>query len=203
MSSFKSSDFILIVAPTQEIAQTIQKTFSVEKSQILLENEVKSLNSSSQYDGIVYHSVTNENSHNLKSLSSVLKNGGSFILQEPKLQEREKEIFMNLTLAGFVDVKKNQDNFVSVKPNWKIGTGQLLPKKRNQTETNTKPQTKVWSLNSSDITEEDLVDENNLLEDEDLKIPKKQNMDCETGPRKKACKNCSCGRAELEKKRRS
>jgi len=196
--AFKNSDSILIIAESQESAELIQKNLSVEKFQLLLESEVNTLNKNSQYDGIYYQTSKSDNSKILTELSSILKPGGTFILQEQKIQEREKEIFMNLTLAGFIDIKKGENTFFSIKPNWKIGTGQLLPKKRNQEAINTKPQPKVWSLNPSDITEEDLEDETKLLEEEDLKVPKKQNMDCETGPKKKACKNCSCGRVELE-----
>lgn len=202
--TFQPTDSILIIAPSQEVADSIRKTITVEKAQIVLESEVTSQTNPTEFDGIIYQSSLADNTQILSKLSSFLKSGGHFVLREANLQEREKEIFMNLTIAGFVDIKKESSQFCSVKPNWKIGSGQILPKKRSQgeekkstTASSNSSSSKVWALNASDITEEELEDESKLLEEEDLKIPK-QTFDCETGPKKKACKNCSCGKAEEE-----
>ncbi|MBA0584487.1 hypothetical protein Gorai_015295, partial [Gossypium raimondii] len=47
----------------------------------------------------------------------------------------------------------------------------------------------------------DLIDEDSLLTEEDLKKPQLPPVgDCEVGSTRKACKNCTCGRAEQEEK---
>ena len=47
----------------------------------------------------------------------------------------------------------------------------------------------------------DLIDEDSLLTEEDLKKPQLPPVgDCEVGSTRKACKNCNCGRAEAEEK---
>ncbi|XP_060210322.1 anamorsin homolog [Lycium barbarum] len=47
----------------------------------------------------------------------------------------------------------------------------------------------------------DLIDEDSLLTEEDLKKPQSPGVgDCEVGKTRKACKNCTCGRAEAETK---
>lgn len=43
-----------------------------------------------------------------------------------------------------------------------------------------------------------LIDESSLLSEADLAKPQRGPDDCEVGSTKKACKNCSCGRAEME-----
>jgi len=44
--------------------------------------------------------------------------------------------------------------------------------------------------------DQNLIKEDDLLEKEDLLVKPKSNDDCETTSERKACKNCSCGRAE-------
>ena len=49
--------------------------------------------------------------------------------------------------------------------------------------------------------DDDLIDEDALLTEEDLKKPQLPSVgDCEVGSTRKACKNCTCGRAEAEEK---
>jgi len=205
---FKASDTILVVAPSQEIANEESSPFQIKNIQVILTSELeKSLNTT--FDGILSINSSGHNSQQLTQLVKHLKPGSTLVIRDP-LQSQEKDVFMALTIAGAVDVQKKSHEkfleFVCVKPDWQIGSAQVLNRKKKaspaQNEQQQKPvASKVWTLGSDDITEGDLEDENKLLEQEDLIIPKKKLPDdCETGPRKKACKNCSCGRAEEELK---
>ncbi|CAL5403885.1 unnamed protein product [Camellia sinensis] len=76
------------------------------------------------------------------------------------------------------------------KPSWKIGSSFSLKSKPTK------------SLPKVQIDDDmDLIDEDSLLTEEDLKKPQLPPIgDCEVGSTRKACKNCSCGRAEEEEK---
>ncbi|GER40080.1 anamorsin homolog [Striga asiatica] len=75
------------------------------------------------------------------------------------------------------------------KPTWKIGSSFSI-KKVSQAL----PKVQI----DDDV---DLIDEDSLLTEEDLKKPQLPPVgDCEVGSTRKACKNCTCGRAEAEEK---
>ena len=75
-----------------------------------------------------------------------------------------------------------------VKPNYATGAKHAIKLKK-------KPVADAWSTQTTG--EETLVDESSLLTDADLAKPVLAD-DCEVGATKKACKNCTCGRAEQE-----
>ncbi len=79
--------------------------------------------------------------------------------------------------------------FFAQKPSYSVGSGAKLSFK---SKPKSKPQ--VWAVSGGD---EDLEDEDALLDKSDLVIP-----DTKPGcaPKKKACKDCTCGRAEEESK---
>ena len=101
---------------------------------------------------------------------------------------------------GFIDISNNNGLITAKKPSWDLGTSFSLSTKTQsvkQSVTVTQPTTSVW-LASDDLMDDDLVDDSDLLEDEDLKAPVNQTFDCGTGSKRKACKNCTCGAADLE-----
>ncbi|XWS31545.1 hypothetical protein CRYUN_Cryun23aG0085400 [Craigia yunnanensis] len=75
------------------------------------------------------------------------------------------------------------------KPSWKIGSSFAIKKiMKNPLE-----------IQMDD--DSDLLDEDSLLTEEDLKKPQLPPVgDCEVGSTRRACKNCTCGRAEQEEK---
>jgi hypothetical protein len=64
------------------------------------------------------------------------------------------------------------------------------------------PLANTWKATSVDDDGDEFVDEDALLDEDDLKRPVLPGVDdCEVEKAgKKACKNCTCGRAELEEK---
>jgi len=168
---------------------------------------------------VVAH-IQGETKDTLKRIASSLKPGANLTVREILLKDTtnnisartQKELFLDLTMAGFVDVKQTGSQssdihdvgdlsdkvfsleFNCVKPNWEIGSSVAikLPLKKPQSQPT---KTNVWTLSST--AEDDLIDEDSLLEEDDLLKPKKKD-DCEVDKSgaKKACKNCSCGRKE-------
>jgi len=201
------------------------------------------------YDGVLSISFEPHNEKTLVELCKKLKPGSSLVLREPILLSSsdinkaklrtEKELFLVLTVSGFVDAKKNASykpqreemeqlitrlcersdysrqfleqnlslvEFSANKPDWQIGASEAirLPLSKKTKIEDKKIETKkpvVWTLAADDVAEADLEDEDTLLGDEDLIKPmtnKKDDCDVGKGGQRKACKNCSCGRKELE-----
>ncbi|CAN1812241.1 Anamorsin homolog [Linum perenne] len=136
---------------------------------------------------------------------SVLKPGGTILVYKilqavsGDTKELSFSVERQLLLAGFLDAKCVHPSLSSgvqsvlivkaKKASWKIGTSMALKK-------DTKSSVKIQFDDDSD-----LIDEDSLLTEEDLKKPQLPGVgDCETNSTKKACKNCTCGRAEEEEK---
>ena len=97
-----------------------------------------------------------------------------------------------LVLAGFTDVGASEDGVVrGKKPDWARGTSFALKSR----EAKTPAKTTGWGDEGAD---DDLIDENTLLTELDVNSKPVKYDDCEIGAGKKACKNCTCGRAEAE-----
>jgi len=164
-----------------------------------------------------------------QEVARVLKPGGEFVVQEPAALEEKKTyagLERSLLLAGFVNVEMVEcvDGVTSSsdgpllkpvaikvkKPTWQTGAATPLRRK-------VPGQNGAVKLSFNDVTDDvfpvskspikldmgndddDLVDEDTLLTEEDLKAPEIPVAD-NCGVAKKACKNCSCGRAEIEAK---
>ncbi|XP_060784247.1 anamorsin isoform X2 [Neoarius graeffei] len=99
------------------------------------------------------------------------------------------------------------------KPNFEVGSSSQL--KLSFAKKAEKPAldpgaAKLWTLSANDMDDDDvdLVDSDALLDAEDLKKPDPASLRAsacgETGAKKKACKNCTCGLAEeLEQETRA
>ncbi|XP_062592971.1 anamorsin homolog isoform X1 [Saccostrea cucullata] len=92
----------------------------------------------------------------------------------------------------------------SKKPNYEVGSISQLKLsfgKKKVAEKSQEEVAKVWSLSASDMLDDDieLVDDDALLDEDDLKKPDPSTLraTCGDGPKKKkACKNCTCGLSE-------
>ncbi|KAK1385477.1 Anamorsin-like [Heracleum sosnowskyi] len=140
----------------------------------------------------------------LVELSRVLKPGGQILLQTSQSvseQATTSSLQKKLLVAGFVDLQTGpvtselpseilQSFTIKAKrPSWKVGSSFSIKK-----ATKSLPKIQI----DDDM---DLIDEDSLLSEEDLKKPQMPLVgDCEVSSTRKACKNCTCGRAEAEEK---
>lgn len=235
---FKGANSILLIASENEASanQPLLKSQMNEQGKIYVLNEQEFAMKGSQttpFDGVFSISSSSHTTKTLTQILQVLKPSGTLVLQEPILKEHEdtqkfpfrteKQLFLALTMAGFVDIEaktmkidetKNAQHqeqlrnkllfveFSCVKPDFEIGTSSaiktILPKKSKIEEK--KNVEKVWTLSEDNIEAEELEDEDTLLDESDLVIPSTKRDDCEVGKggKKKACKNCTCGRKEEE-----
>ncbi|KAL3619130.1 hypothetical protein CASFOL_036700 [Castilleja foliolosa] len=131
----------------------------------------------------------------LDNISRILKPGGTILLyvdpQSSQGKTTNSSLERKLLLAGFLEIKaagSQSLRIVGKKPSWKIGSSFSIKKTSK-------------ALPKVQIDDDmDLIDEDSLLTEEDLKKPQLPPGDCEIGSTRKACKNCTCGRAEEEEK---
>ncbi|KAI9075582.1 hypothetical protein K1719_042488 [Acacia pycnantha] len=141
----------------------------------------------------------------VQEILRVLKVGGSTLIRKPSqsalgsVDKMMSDLEHKLLLAGFSETQILQlkptisseikpSGIKAKKPSWKIGSSFALKK-----AVKTPPKVQIDD-------DSDLIDEDNLLTEEDLKKPQLPTGDCEVGSTRKACKNCTCGRAEAEEK---
>uniref|UniRef100_A0A0N5BBC9 Anamorsin homolog n=1 Tax=Strongyloides papillosus TaxID=174720 RepID=A0A0N5BBC9_STREA len=103
-----------------------------------------------------------------------------------------KDFCKYFRLAGFTSVNVNGDDLEGVKPNYSVSSGQALKLPEVK---------KPWTVSADD----DIIDEDSLLVDEDYKKPTSDDLKAgcgepPAGGKKRACKNCTCGLAEMEDK---
>lgn len=141
----------------------------------------------------------------LTDLLRVLKPGGTLRLEGCQSQSVKANVEKELLLAGFINSEQcpgYADDVIAItaiKPTWETGVSYSLKK------TTTGPTgftgASAVRLSTFAVDDEfDLIDEDSLLTEDDLKRPELPKVDdCEVGKSgKKACKNCTCGRSEME-----
>jgi len=155
-------------------------------------------NGLSNVDGVVSYGASASNVDNtLSHALKALKPGGFVVLCVPlNGGVSDEDVSEKLLFSGFVNTKTSKigefSEISSSKPNWEVGASQKLNLKRPAVST--QDAKNIWSASTAD---DDLIDEDSLLDDADRSAkPKTKADDCEVGKTKKACKNCTCGRAD-------
>ncbi|KAF9612554.1 hypothetical protein IFM89_002150 [Coptis chinensis] len=192
-----------VVIPVSAVLNAIEEhgVKRIEQNDPLIITQALSLKqlpiTSSSMDVVVFVLTTHElpGHELLEEMFRALKPGGAVTFQKSQSVAVNKDEIVStlkrrLLLAGFLDAKVPLENLNSFtvranKPSWKMGSSFTIKK-------STKSLPKVQIDNDLD-----LIDEDSLLTEEDLKKPQLLPVDdCEVGSTRKACKNCSCGRAE-------
>merc|ERR1711916_357249 len=142
----------------------------------------------------------------LADVARVLAPGGSLTLRGAG-GESSPDVLRTCIMAGLVDGKVDNNDIVAAKPDWEVGTANSLNIRRPMGGASSSSTAAgaplTWSLGGNDLVDDDngeLIDEDDLLGEDDVSQVIAANDDCETGPGgvRKACKDCSCGRAEAE-----
>jgi len=159
---------------------------------------------------------------NFAEIAKLLKPSASIVISgtSTSFNYSKEAITSSLKLAGFLNVSHHPDSMErgegnsatflvkAEKPSFKVGSSAKLrinlnkkrPAASEQDKENAK---KTWTLSANDILDDDLdlIDDDELLDENDLKKPTNEELkaSCGTsgaGKKKKACKNCTCGLAE-------
>eukprot|EP00195_Chlamydomonas_chlamydogama_P011086 CAMPEP_0202891282 /NCGR_PEP_ID=MMETSP1392-20130828/1381_1 /ASSEMBLY_ACC=CAM_ASM_000868 /TAXON_ID=225041 /ORGANISM="Chlamydomonas chlamydogama, Strain SAG 11-48b" /LENGTH=268 /DNA_ID=CAMNT_0049574985 /DNA_START=29 /DNA_END=835 /DNA_ORIENTATION=+ len=143
----------------------------------------------------------------LGSVAKIVAPGARiYVADSVSLQDASKVAALQkeLLLSGFADSQlvsvSGTHLLLAKKPEWDLGAKSSLSLKRAPAAPAAAPAPAAWSINPNDDGEEgdELMDEDELLTEEDKAAGPKAD-DCEVGASgRKACKNCSCGRAEAE-----
>ncbi|XP_010524959.1 PREDICTED: anamorsin homolog [Tarenaya hassleriana] len=204
-----TDDLLLPVSSVLSILKELQDK-GVERCDPLIITQASTLNQlpldSSSVDIVLSISKSSAfpNDKLYGEISRMLKPGGTVIVcknLDPQVGETEQVLQRSMLLAGFIlpqslDLKSIALSKFNLsfgikakKPSWKIGSSFSIKK----------PVKNLLKVNVDD--DSDLIDEDSLLTEEDLKKPQLPSVgDCEVASNRKACKNCTCGRAEMEEK---
>ena len=125
----------------------------------------------------------------------------------PMDDEITRSLLLDLKIQGFKNIvasadSGNCDHFICCeKPTWEVGTSSNIAIPTTSVNAmNLEKNASAWKVTLTDLADDDLVDESDLMDD-DIVINKP--ADCGVDPtgiagKKRACKNCSCGLAEIE-----
>lgn len=188
MSQYSHSSFDVIISGTV-FPQTISHEFGFLAELIkLLKPEGK----------LLLHQVLPSSSNPSLLKSNLIMSGYINVSDGKDLELKEEDC---KKLKALLNLNENVKliEFIAEKPNYEIGSscaisfgGSIQSGTGDATVSDVSA---VWKL--TDTVDDDLIDEDNLLNDDDLKKPDPAQLKvCGTTGKRKACKNCSCGLAE-------
>ncbi|CAM9385927.1 unnamed protein product [Discosporangium mesarthrocarpum] len=164
------------------------------------------------YDWVVIEDMAQaQNETLLEEVVQLLKAGGKVVV----VVSKEGQMKRVLTFAGFVDLSIGGGYVMGAKATWEAGAAAAvnIPKGSKAVEADAQPQNggngvekkTTWkvALNMEDDLdgggEGDLVDEDALLDSAELPAKREAEGDGGCATKRRACKDCSCGRAEMER----
>ena len=145
-------------------------------------NDVKILGISEVSDDLMAH------------LYRVVVPNGKVVIEGISDREKGQIIANEMKILGFVDIMAAKDPasgerfVVCQKPNIIIGNTAKINIVGSES----------WKMDTNELADDDLIDESSLLNDGI--VVQAEQFDCGEGSagKKRACKNCSCGLAEIE-----
>ncbi|GIX76377.1 anamorsin homolog [Caerostris darwini] len=153
---------------------------------------------------VIRESVANKdhvpNLRTASKLASALKLSGFVNVSSPVTLPITKTNVENYEdLFAYDDKDVSLIEIRACKPNFEVGASISLSQVNKSTSKPDPNAAKIWMLSADDTLDEnvELIDEDDLLDEEDLKKPDPSTLKvCATTKQRKACKNCSCGLAE-------
>jgi len=195
----QGQSFVLVVDNKAQ-RETIADEIKGQVGKLVVFEQGTDLSSATNVDGvIVYGSVSANNIDTaLSQAIKTLKPGGFVVLYVPiNGSISDEDASEKLLFSGFVNTKTNKlSEFLEIsssKPDWEVGASQKLNLKRPAPQ----DAKNIWTAKAT-TNDNDLIDEDSLLSEADRNVkPQTTSDDCDVGKSgKKACKNCTCGRAE-------
>jgi len=106
-------------------------------------------------------------------------------------EQNSNSLAKNLRLTGYVEVHVEKFQINAQKGNYEVGAS--VPLNFSKHLTPAPAASSAWKLDD----DEDMIDDEALLDEDDLKKPDPESLRvCGTTGKRKACKDCSCGLAE-------
>lgn len=130
----------------------------------------------------------------LGAISHVLVPSGTLLVSP--IDGAPDSLIRTLVLSGYVDCSASGTAVTAKSPAYEVGSKASIQPKHKAAPA--AAASKTWAIGVED--EGELLDDEMLLTEEDFKQPAKVAADdCEVGAAgRKACKNCTCGRADAE-----
>jgi hypothetical protein len=199
----------VLVLYTQNTASDVAEEQAREGSQSIVFCDHSSLNSalekvpSSSLDEVKVAGFSLD-SDSQGHIYRVLKDGAKVAILGISTREEGIELTSDMKMMGFGGIMVAKDEstsalsrfLVAQKPDWgKASSASVATNKLNGGSTTAA--TKKWTMGTGDLAEMDLVDEDDLLND-GVEVDSSACAPPADGGKKRACKNCSCGLAEVE-----